>query len=233
MLLAEFEVWHSRPIAPTRRLSLGHLFLPVDPLPGFGGLLLAAVLASSKAGFDEELWPDLERLVQQVERGERIVQPRLRHRFQVDHVGLARTVHRLVGDGDSIAFEIAETSDSMQQGLAAVYAAERFDDTTRRALGALLRKALRWQGAVGPSFIAHLAGVGGEQSSSLRSFADPRAWAMEVLGFPVGTVAPTKKQVMVHYRKRLRDVHPDHGGSDEDASQLISDLTQARTLLTA
>ena len=31
MLLAELEVWHSRPIAPTRRVSLGHLILPVDP----------------------------------------------------------------------------------------------------------------------------------------------------------------------------------------------------------
>ena len=43
MLLAELEVWHSRPVTPTRRVSLGHLVLPVDPTPGFGGLLLGAV----------------------------------------------------------------------------------------------------------------------------------------------------------------------------------------------
>ena len=40
MLLAELEVWHSRPVTPTRRVALGHLVLPVDPTPGFGGLLL-------------------------------------------------------------------------------------------------------------------------------------------------------------------------------------------------
>ena len=42
-MLAELEVWHSRPVTPTRRVALGHLILPVDPAPGFGGLLLGAV----------------------------------------------------------------------------------------------------------------------------------------------------------------------------------------------
>ena len=46
MLLAELEVWHSRPVTPTRRVSLGHLVLPVDPTPGFGGLLLAVPVVS-------------------------------------------------------------------------------------------------------------------------------------------------------------------------------------------
>ena len=233
MLLAEFEVWHSRPIAPTRRLSLGHLFLPVDPLPGFGGLLLAAVLAASLEGFQEDSLPDLHRLVNQVEYGQRVVQPRLRHRFQVDHVGLARTVHRLLGDGENVSFELADSSNPMQQGLAAVYAVERFDDATRHSLVGLMRKALRWQGAIGPSFIAHLAGVGGSPSASLMAFADPKAWALDILGFPVGTVGPTKKEVTAQYRQRLRDVHPDHGGDDDDASKLIMDITEARRLLTS
>jgi ribosomal-protein-serine acetyltransferase len=35
MLLAELELWHTRPRAPTRRLSLGNLVLPVDP-PQYG-----------------------------------------------------------------------------------------------------------------------------------------------------------------------------------------------------
>ena len=43
MLLAELEVWHTRPLAPTRRLALGNLVLPVEPAPGFGGLLLGAM----------------------------------------------------------------------------------------------------------------------------------------------------------------------------------------------
>ncbi len=209
------------------------MFLPVDPLPGFGGLLLAAVLATSLEGFDEEMLPDLVRLLHQVEHGQKVVQPRLRHRFQVDHVGLAHTVHRLRGDGENISFELADSPSPMQQGLAAVYAVERFDDPARRSLAGLLRKAMRWQGTVGPSFIAFLAGVGHEQGASLLAFADPQAWALEILGFPVGTIAPTKKQVTAQFRQRLRDVHPDHGANDAQASRLISDITEARRLLNA
>jgi hypothetical protein len=36
MLLSELEIWHSRPVTPTRRVALGNLVLPVDPAPGFG-----------------------------------------------------------------------------------------------------------------------------------------------------------------------------------------------------
>ena len=233
VLLAEFEVWHSRPITPTRRLSLGHMFLPVDPLPGFGGLLLAAILAANLEGFDEELLPDLHRLLNQAEAGQRVVQPRLRHRFQVDHVGLAHTVHRLSGDGENISFELAETSSPMPQALAVVYAIERFDDAGRRSLAGLLRRAMHWQGPIGPSFIAHLAGVGASVGPSFIAFADPKAWALDVLGFPVGTVMPAKKEVTALYRQRLREVHPDHGGAGDDASKLIIDITEARRILTS
>ena len=53
MLLAELEIWHSRPIAPTRRIALGRLILPVDPVPGFGGVLLGAVIASHAPEIDD------------------------------------------------------------------------------------------------------------------------------------------------------------------------------------
>ena len=78
MILAELEIWHSRPITPTRRVSLGHLMLPADPAPGFGGILLGAVVARHLFDVDEEMHPDIHRLTLQVERGERIVQPRPR-----------------------------------------------------------------------------------------------------------------------------------------------------------
>ena len=61
MLLAELEVWHSRPVTPTRRVSLGNLILPVDPTPGFGGLLLGAVVAAH-----------LDDILDEVEAGEMI-----------------------------------------------------------------------------------------------------------------------------------------------------------------
>ena len=103
MLLAELEVWHTR--QPFRRdgSRSATWCLPVDPAPGFGGLLLGSIVAAHLGGIDDDFIPDIHRLIGEVERGERIVQPRLRHRFQVDQHGLAVSRHRLVGhqgDGD-------------------------------------------------------------------------------------------------------------------------------------
>ena len=96
-VLAEVEFWHSRPITPTRRLSLGHIMLPVDPAPGLGGILLGGIMAQFVGDVNEDMIPDVHRLIGQVERGERIVQPRLRHRYQTDRHGLGRSVPDLLG----------------------------------------------------------------------------------------------------------------------------------------
>jgi hypothetical protein len=231
MLLAELEVWHSRPLAPTRRVALGHLLLPVDPPPGFGGLLIGAVVARFLPDLDEELAPDLLRLVNQIERGERIVQPRLRHRYQVDRHGLGRSLHRLVGEGESISFEIDGNGTPLQQLLGAVYAVERLAPEPRRGVIATVRRAMAWTGPVGPSFIAYLAGVGGARASSVMALADPVTWALEILGFPPGTVSPSRKDVMARFRQRLMAVHPDHGGDESTASSSIGDLGEARAIL--
>ena len=122
MLLAELEIWHTRPLTPTRRVSLGHLVLPTDPAPGFGGLLLGAIVSRHIIDVDEDLIPDTHRLVSQIERGERVAQPRLRHRYQVDRHGMARSLHRLVGSGDDFAFEFDTQGNPMQQVLGAIYA---------------------------------------------------------------------------------------------------------------
>jgi len=228
MLLAEFEVWHTRPRAPTRRVALGHVVLPVDPAPGFGGLLLGAVLASHVRHVDDDLVPDVHRLIDQVQRGERVVQPRLRHRYQVDRHGLACSTHRLVGEGDEITFQLDSHGTPLQQVLGAAYALERLDPALRRRLGPLLRKAMGWHGPLGSSFIAHLAGTA---AVNLAALADPRAWALELLGFPLGTAKPSKKDVMARFRQRLREVHPDHGGDGERASSMIGELGEARRIL--
>jgi hypothetical protein len=233
MLLAELELWHSRPLAPTRRVALGHLLLPVEPAPGFGGLLIGAVVARYLPLLDEELAPDLLRLVNQTERGERIVQPRLRHRYQVDRHGLGRSSHRLVGAGESISFEFDGNGTPLQQLLGAVYAVERLGPEPRRAVIGTIRRAMSWSGPVGPSFIAYLAGVGGARASSVMAFADPITWALEILGFPPGTVSPSKKDVMARFRQRLMEVHPDHGGDQSTASASIGDLGEARAILLA
>lgn len=228
MLLAEVEIFHTRPIAPTRRIALGHLVLPVDPAPGFGGVLLGGMLSVNMALIDDELHPDIERLLGQVERGERVVQPRLRHRFQVDRHGLRESVHRLTGAGDTIEFEFTGFATPLQRVLGALYALERLEPEARQALVPLLRKAARWRGPLGASFVSFLAGT---TSSSVVAMADPRAWALDVLGFPGGTISPTRREIMSRYRDCMRRAHPDHGGDKVRASSTMNDITEARRVL--
>ncbi len=228
MLLAELEVWHSRPTTPTRRVALGHLVLPTDPAPGFGGLLLGAVIASQLPEVEPDLVADVHRLVQQVERGDRVPQPRLRHRYQVDRHGLAVSIHRLVGEGDNVRFDLHPQGSPLAQVLGAVYAVERLDLPARQRLVPVLQRAMRWRGPIGPSFIANLAGTA---STSLAAMADPRAWALELLGFPLGTGKVAKRDVTARYRDGLRRVHPDHGGDEAAASKAIADLGEAKKIL--
>ena len=126
MLLAELEVFHSRPIAPTRRVSIGVSVLPTSPAPGFGGLLLGGIVAGFVPDVDPDLLDDLTRLTHQVEAGQRIPQPRLRHRLQDDRVGLSRFRHQLVGNGEELVFELDDDQSPEPNVLAAVYAAGRF-----------------------------------------------------------------------------------------------------------
>ena len=227
-ILAEVEVWHSRPVTPTRRLSLGNLVLPVEPAPGLGGVLLAAIVANFVSLVDEDLHPDLDRLITQVDRGERVTQPRLRHRFQIDRHGLARSIHRMVSDGETVRFQFSEGGTPLQHTLSAIYSLERLDPAARRVIAPALKKAMRWRGPLDTSFMGFIAGT---SATSIANVADPRAWALEVLGFPVGTVKPTKKEVQTRFRDALRSVHPDHGGDESTASRSIDELGEARRIL--
>ena len=227
-VLAEVEFFHSRPITPTRRLSLGGLNLPIDPTPGLGGILLGAIVAAHAGNVHEDLIPDVHRLISQIEQGERIVQPRLRHRFQADRHGLARSVHRMIGENDSIRFEFSEGGTPLQHVLGAVYVLERLDPSIRKKLAPLLLKAMKWRGPLNQTFVAYLAG---SNASTIAAMADPRAWALEMLGFPPGTVKPSKREIQVRFRESLLDVHPDHGGDSRTASANINDLSEARRVL--
>ena len=228
MLLAELEIWHTRPITPTRRVALGHLVLPTDPAPGLGGVLLAAVVAAYLPDVDDELVPDLGRLIDQVTRGERVVQPRLQHRYQVDRHGMAVSVHQLNGDADNVTFDLHSMGRPLSQVLGAIYALERLDFDARRSLAPVLHRALRWHGPIGPSFVADISGV---SRGDLVGLTDPRVWALDLLGFPMGTVKVTKKEVMARFRAKLRDAHPDHGGNDAVAGDTIERLGEARRIL--
>lgn len=239
MLLAELEVYHSRPIAPTRRVALGHSVLPADPPPGFGGLLLGGIVASNIGGVEPELIADLLALTRQLEVGQRIPQPRLRHRFQIDRIGLQRSTHRLLGQGEDLAFDFDSVrGNSAQQVLGAVYAAGQLPERSRSAVFTTIRRAVGWSGPVGPDLIAALAGFDRGQAVSPRAFDDPVGWALEVLGFVGGggrrqaRTDPTRAEVQARFRLLLRAAHPDQGGETDVAASRIADLTEARRILT-
>jgi hypothetical protein len=134
----------------------------------------------------------------------------------------------MVGNGDSIEFEFQSNGTPLQQVLGSIYAMERLDMHTRRILVPMMRRAFTWRGPIGPSFIAYLAGT---NASSVSALADPRAWALDVLGFPGGTIKPSKREITSRYRESLRRVHPDHGGNEVTASRAIVDITEARRVL--
>ena len=92
------------------------------------------------------------------------MQPRLRHRYQVDRHGLARSTHRLLGDGETIRFEFDNNGTPLQQVLGAVYAAERLEPTIRHSVSRVLHRAMRWSGPVGPSLVTYLTGVDGARA---------------------------------------------------------------------
>ena len=233
MILAELEVFHSRPIAPTRRVALGRLNLPVTPAPGFGGLLLGGIVAGHIEDLDPDLFDDLHRLTLQLQEGMRVPQPRLRHRFQQDRIGLTRSVHRLVGEGEDLAFEFEEKGAPAQHILAAVYAAGQMPLTARARVMDTIRKGMRWSGPLDHAFVAHLSGLDRSRDWSTAAFRDPVRWALGVLGLgDVEALAvPGRNDIQRQFRDLLRVAHPDHGGDSDAAAQRIAELTEARRIL--
>lgn len=228
MLLAELEIRHTRANLPTRRVALGTRWLPVEPAPGFGGILLAGVIASRIGELDEEELLDLFHLVDDLQAGKRIAQPRLRHRFQSDTHGLDRSRHKLHGDGELVTFDLDDHGAPVPQVLGAAYAAARVPILAKPATFDLVRKAVQWRGPVGSTFITYLSSEAG--SRAWRRFpTDPR-WALAVLGFRADA-SPSRRTIQRHFRDRLRDAHPDAGAESDGAGLRILELTEARRIL--
>ena len=230
MLLAELEVRHSRSIAPTRRVALGSHWLPVEPAPGFGGILIAGVVAAHVDALDDELLDGLLELVDDLEPGRRIPQPRLRHRFQTDVHGLARSRHRLVGDGEAMRLDLQSPAPPVPQLLGALYAASALAAAARGPVFDLVRRAARWDGGVDSELIAYLTGGGDTRPRNWRTFPTDERWARQLLGFGPGT-RPARDAVQRRFRTMVRYAHPDHGAVAEGAGQRIVELTEARRIL--
>ncbi|HEX6568616.1 MAG TPA: hypothetical protein VF015_05605 [Acidimicrobiales bacterium] len=233
MILAELEVFHSRAIAPTRRVALGDRDLPVTPAPGFGGILLGGIVAAHVPVLDPDLFDDLDRLTRQLEAGYRIPQPRLRHRLQTDRVGLQRSVHRLRGRGEQLTFEIDGKGAPAHHILAAVYAAGDLPIGARSRVMEAVRKAMRWTGAIDGSLVAHLSGLARHHEWSAEAHRDPVGWAMGVLDLATVSFRPNRRVIQRQFRDLVRAAHPDHGGDRADAAARLAELSEARRILLA
>ncbi|MDH3293336.1 MAG: hypothetical protein OER95_03330 [Acidimicrobiia bacterium] len=239
VVVAELEICHSRPIAPTRRVALGLRNLPIDPPPGPGGVLLAGILAHTAPGVDPELREDLMDVMERLHAGRKVVQPRVRHRFQNDRVGLTVSRQRLVSDRGVLGFRFDdENARPVQLALGALYAAASLPTAARDAVYAGFQAALLWSRPVDTSFIGYvLGGVDGEMLSEyeqLKAWHDPISWAMDVLEIAEnGAEPPSKRVVQRRFRSLVRDAHPDHGGLNEAAAARIAELTEARRILLA
>ena len=227
MVLAEIEVRHSRAIAPTRRVALGELYLPTDP-PNYGGLLLAAILGAWAASLPDELRDGVDRLLWELEYAGRVAQPRLRHRFQTDVVGLDRSRHRLLDEGGDPVLELDDHGAPLPQILAAVYAAARLESKSRPAVFRLLRRATRWEGGPDAKLLQYLAS---DEAAFRRPQSDrDEGWALRVLGFSTRS-EPPRSDILRRFRTLIRDAHPDHGAEVEGAGERITELTEARRIL--
>lgn len=231
MLLAELEIRHSRDIAPTRRVALGELWLPVEPAPGFGGLLLAGIVAAKVNELDDDLRDELDVLLDDLELGLRIAQPRLRHRFQTDVVGLDRSHHRLVGYGEAMALDLDDHAAVLPQVLGATYAAGKLSYRVRGSVLKLLRRATRWHAGNDERLISYLTGDEASYRPWKNTAHDER-WALKVLGFRPDA-DPSRSAVLSVFRRLVFHAHPDHGGASDQAGERITELTRAKAILLA
>ena len=226
--VAELEIRHSRRVAPTRRVALGDMWLPATPAPGPGGVLVAGIVAVKAQSLDADLRDELDVLISRLDVGAKIAQPRLRHRFQTDVVGLDRSRHRLVSVGRAHELELDDHAHDLPQVLGAVYAASQFPARARASVFRLLWRALRWEGGNTRALIEYLSG---DTAAVLRRHRTAE-WALDVLGFaPHALPAPT--EILGRFRTLVRGVHPDHGAPVDDAGQRVSDLTEAKRILLA
>ena len=238
MLLAELEIFHSRPIAPTRRISIGRAWLPGSEDgtgPGFGSLLLGGVCARFGPGLSHDLLGEVVDLVHQLEQGQSVAQPRLRNRLQRDRVGLARSRQRLYGgrsgSGDKFSCEFdGSRATPGQLVLGAAYAAGLAAPPVRGEALRAVRRGLAWRGEVGPALFSYLAS-GQLSPRPARAIADPVGWALEILGFDSEVELPAQAAVRQGFREALRAAHPDLGAAEAEAADRIAELSEARRIL--
>ncbi|MEM7274680.1 MAG: hypothetical protein AAF547_16465 [Actinomycetota bacterium] len=182
-----------------------------------------------------ELREDLVWVLDTLAAGQKVVQPRVRHRFQSDRIGLTVSTQRLVAEGSGLDFEFEdESARPVQLALGALYAAASLPVQVKGPVFDAIRSALVWARPVDSRFISWLMDGKPVDLAALQAWNDPVAWALEILEIEgAGDDGPPKRVVQRKFRTLLREAHPDHGGMSEEAASRIAELTEARRILLA
>ncbi len=198
-----------------------------------GALLLGAVVGTYVQRCASELRVDLEILIGEVGRAQRIRQPRLRHRFQEDLIGLTRSTHWLrLTDGGPRLDSVDRGGTPEQHILGAVYAAGARPSAIRA-----VSCALAFTGGGGEEMLDFIrrslrGGLGSPGGDGCEMKSAANLWALEVLGFhPQLGIAPRHVDVQRSFRRLVASAHPDSGGEGSEAAARISDLMEARRIL--
>jgi len=250
VLLAELNIWHTRRHMPTRRIALGDAYLPMSG-PGWGAVLLGAVVAEHLDELDEEQRDLLPRLVDDAHHGLAVPRIALRYRLQTDTHGLDRSRHRIVSEvgvasAPILVLEIDRHGAPAPQIIGAVMAAAALPSTPRRAAlraieaaisrpelpeGLVVRRLLQGVPGLRP-FAPPTVDVNGADAERWRAIPAERRWAMEVLGLRADMVVE-RRDVQARFRRLVRLAHPDHGATRDGAAERLAELRDARELLLA
>lgn len=178
-------------------------------------------------------------VMDRLSRGVKVVQPRVRHRFQTDRVGLTVSRQQLVAVNGSLEFRFDDdNARPVQLALGALYAAGSLPAESRRTVFDTFEAALVWSRPVDGAFISYMMGGNSagldDELVRLRAWHDPVSWALEILEIDhSGEDLPSKRHIQRRFRSLLRDAHPDHGAHDADAAARIAELSEARRILLA
>jgi hypothetical protein len=234
---------------PTRRVALDGVYLPTNG-PGYGGVLLGAVVVEHVGALDEEQQDMLPRLLHDARTGLHVPRIAMRYRLQLDRHGLDRSRHRIIGEElpggtRQVVLELDRHGRSAPQVIGAVMAAAALPDSARslalRAIDAALRSGSLPEGFVVRRLLEGVPGLApfapGMRPTPAANGDDPwrgvpaeRRWAMEVLGLKADMVVE-RDDVQSRFRRLARLAHPDHGAASDGAAERLAELAEARGLL--
>jgi hypothetical protein len=142
MVLAELNIRHTRRHQPTRRVAIGDVYLPTSG-PGYGAVLLGAVVSEHLPELDEEQLDLLPRLLADARDGLSVPRIAMRYRLQTDVHGLDRSRHRLVAETGGVVLELDRHGWADPQLIGAVMAAAALPSSARGTALRAIEDAVR------------------------------------------------------------------------------------------